>query len=54
MVTGVKEAGCGVNWETGINTMYKINKDLLYSTGNFTQYSVMTYMGKDSLKNGYK
>ena len=24
------------------------NKDLLYSTVNFTQYSMMTYMGKDS------
>ena len=23
------------------------NKDLLYSTGNSTQYSVMTYMGKE-------
>ena len=23
-----------------------IKKDLLYSTGNFSQYSVMTYMGK--------
>ena len=26
------------------------NKDLLYSTGNSTQYSVMTYMGKESKK----
>ena len=27
--------------------IYKITKkDLLYSTGNSTQYSVMTYMGK--------
>ena len=25
-----------------------INKDLLYSTGNSTQYSVITYMGKES------
>ena len=24
--------------------------DLLYSTGNSTQYSVMTYMGKESKK----
>ena len=24
------------------------NKNLLYSTGNSTQYSVMTYMGKES------
>ena len=26
------------------------NGDLLYSTGNSTQYSVITYMGKDSKK----
>ena len=26
------------------------DKDLLYSTGNSTQYSVMTYMGKESKK----
>ena len=26
------------------------NKDMLYSTGNFTQYSVMAYMGKESKK----
>ena len=26
------------------------NKDLLYSTGNSTQYSVMAYMGKESKK----
>ena len=25
-----------------------MDKDLLYSTGNSTQYSVMTYMGKES------
>ena len=25
-----------------------INKDLLYSTGNYTQYSVKNYMGKES------
>ena len=32
-------------------TIYKIiNKDLLYSTGNATQYSVITYMGKESGK----
>ena len=29
------------------------DKDLLYSTGNSIQYSVMTYMGKESKKNGY-
>ena len=26
------------------------NKDLLYSTGNSTQYSIMAYMGKEPLK----
>ena len=26
------------------------NKDLLYSTGNSTQYSVVAYMGKESRK----
>ena len=34
-------------------TKYIANKDLLYSTGNSTQYSVITYMGKESEKNGY-
>ena len=29
------------------------NKDLLYSTGNSTQYSVMTYMEKNLKKSGY-
>ena len=39
-------------WDWHIpTTIYKIdNKDLLYSTGNSTQYSVMTYMGKESKK----
>ena len=31
--------------------MYKINnKDLLYSTENYTQHSVITYKGKESEK----
>ena len=41
------------DWDWHIyTTIYKIgnNKDLLYSTGNSTQYSVMTYMGKESKK----
>ena len=44
----------GINWEIGvdINTLLYIkqitNKDLLYSRGNSTQYSVMVYMGKES------
>ena len=41
-----------VNEETGIDTytLYvkqMINKDLLYGTGNSTQYFVMTYVGKE-------
>ena len=46
--------GEGINWETGID-MYTplyikqvINKDLLDTTGNSTQYSIMAYMGKES------
>ena len=48
--------GGGINWEIGIDiyTLLYIkqitNKDLLYSTGNSTQYSVMAYMGKESKK----
>ena len=49
------ERGKGqINWEIGtdINTLLYIkqitNKNLLYSTGNSTQYSVITYMGKES------
>ena len=30
-----------------------INKDLLYGTGNSTQYSIITYMGNESEKNSY-
>ena len=43
-----------MNWETGTDVYILLqikqitNKDLLYSTGNSTQYSVMTYMGKES------
>ena len=48
--------GGGVNQEFRINihTLLYIrqttNKDLLYSTGNSTQYSVITYMRKESEK----
>ena len=48
--------GVGISWEIGIDihTLLHIkqitNKDLLYSTGNSTQYSVMAYMGKESKK----
>ena len=43
-----------INWEIGIDryTLLYIkqvtNKDLPYSTGKSTQYSVMTYMRKES------
>ena len=42
------------NWEFGTNIYaltyrkYIVNKELLYGTGNSTQYSVITYMGKES------
>ena len=44
-----------MNWEIGIDiyTLLYIkwitNKDLLYNTGN-SQYSIMTYMGKELKK----
>ena len=34
-------------------TEWVINRDLLYSTVNYTQYSVIIYMVKESEKNGY-
>ena len=43
----------GINWKIGIGTYtllyikYITNKDLLYSTGNSTQYSLMAYIGKE-------
>ena len=44
----------GINWEIDIYTLLYIkqitNKNLLYSTGNSIQDSVMTYMGKESKK----
>ena len=48
--------GGGINQEIGIHIYILLyvkqilNKDLLYSTGNSTQYSVITYMGKESEK----
>ena len=43
----------GINWEFGISIytllrIKQINKDLLYSTGNYIQYLVITYDGKES------
>ena len=46
----------GINQELGMNThtllyiRYKTNKDLVYSTGNSTQYSVISNMRKESKK----
>ena len=57
MVMGVR--GEGINWETGIDiyTLLYVkqitNKDLLYSTGNSTPYSVMTYGEKNLKVSGY-
>ena len=50
------KSGGEVNWEIGIDiyTLLYIkqitNKNLLYITGNSTQYSVMTYVGIESKK----
>ena len=46
----------GIEWEFEIDTYTMLylkqitNKDLLYSTGNSAQYSVVTQMGKGFLK----
>ena len=51
--------GGGINWEnvidiyTLLNIKQIANKDLLYRTENSTQYSVMTYMGKNLKMSGY-
>ena len=56
MVTKGELLGGGINQELGINkcTLLYVrqttNRDLLYSTGNFTQYSVIIYKGKESEK----
>ena len=45
-----------MNWEfvTGICTLlyreWMVNRELLYSTGNSTQYFVITYMGNEAEK----
>ena len=54
-LSGCKGNGV-INQKIGIDTYTLLyinqitNKDLLQSTGNSTQYSVMTYMGKASKK----
>ena len=48
-----------INWKCVVNgytlpyTKYIKNKDLLYSTGNYAQYIVITYMEKNLKKNIY-
>ena len=55
-VTKGETWGGGINQELGMNTHTLLcirqitNKDLLYSTGNSIQYSVITYMRKESKK----
>ena len=56
MVTKRERSGGAISQEFGIN-IYKLlhikqitNKDLLYSTGNYTQYFVITYKGKEPEK----
>ena len=50
------KVGGGINKEFGMKTYTIIyikqinNKDLLYSTGNYTQYLVIIYKGKESGK----
>ena len=38
----------GININTLLYRKQMTNKDLLYSTGNYTQYFVVAYKGKDS------
>ena len=48
---GIRGGG-EINQEIEITTYTKqtTNKDLLYTTGKSAQYSLMTYMGKESKK----
>ena len=56
MVTKEERLRRGIKWDLGINIytlLYVkqiINKDVLDSTGNSTQYSLITYMAKESEK----
>jgi len=51
MVTKGEMLGGGINQELGMNihtTTNETDKALLYSTGSSTQYSVITYMRRES------
>ena len=56
MVTTGERWGEGIDWEfgTGIYTLlymeWMINRDLLYSTENTIQYSMISNVGKESEK----
>ena len=50
MVLIADERKVGLNIYTLLYIKYITNKDLLYSTGNYTQYFVITYKGKESEK----
>ena len=54
MVTkGGSQQGGWINQEYGINRytlLYIKNKNLLYSTGNYIRYLIITYNGKESEK----
>ena len=59
MVTKAERSGEEINQEFGINRYTPLyikqvtNKDLLYSTENYTQYLVITYKGKESERRIY-
>ena len=43
----------GINRYTPLDIKQVNNKDLLYSTGNYIQYIIITYNGKESEKSIY-
>ena len=55
--TGQGEGGMDWGFGIGICTLRSMeclaNGDLMYSTENSVQYSVIIYLGKESEKNGY-
>ena len=45
--------GLGIDIYTLLYMERMVNRVLRYSTGNSTQYSIITYIGKESEKNGH-